>query len=161
MIKYEKNNTIIINNDIYLTPICTLKDIITSLYPWEKWITNSQGKTVAYRLVLGKAKNRYGRLFLVTHFTSPANENALLSSWYLAPEKLMDGIQNSPKGKITHNLKQWFHQETGIKLPIASQQMHISVSYDPWNSSGSIICHYRSGFNSDIEWKTFHKQNKG
>lgn len=160
MIKYAKNNTIIINNDIYLTPTCTLNDIITSLYPWEKWITHSQGETVAYRLILGKAKNQYGRLFLIVNFTFTSNENALLSSWHLAPEKLMDGIQNNPKGKITHNLKQWFHQETGMKLPITSQKMHIGVSYDPWNCSGSIVCHYRSNFNNDIEWKAFHKRNK-
>lgn len=99
MIKYAKNNTIIINNDIYLTPTCTLKDIITSLYPWEKWITHSQGETVAYRLILGKAKNQYGRLFLIANFTFTSNENALLSSWHLAPEKLMDGIQNNPQSK--------------------------------------------------------------
>ncbi|MEQ5140941.1 hypothetical protein [Proteus vulgaris] len=47
-----------------------------------------------------------------------------------------------------------------MKLPIASQKMHIGVSYDPLNCSGSIVCHYRSNFNNDIERKAFHKRNK-
>ena len=42
-----------------------------------------------------------------------------------------------------------------------SQKMYINVSYDPWNCSSAIAYHYCSNFNNDIEWKTFHKQNKG
>ncbi|WP_340608145.1 hypothetical protein [Xenorhabdus bharatensis] len=153
------NNEIIIENNISLTDKSTKRNIINSTYNWEEWIKNFNNETVSYRLLLDKPKNKYGRLFLIVTFTVPINEKSLLCSWHLAPEKLINGKQNNPKGKVTNNLKKWFYEETGTKLPIRRENMHIDASYDPWNYSGVIVCNYRSNFENEKAWKDYCKRN--
>ncbi|MGM0936112.1 MAG: hypothetical protein ACQEWL_05775 [Pseudomonadota bacterium] len=159
MIEYINNDTIIVNNDIYLIDTATKETIITSRYNWEEWVVNSNGETVSYRLILGSTKNQYGRLFLIVNFSAPISNKSLLYSWHLAPEKLINGTQNKPKGKVTHALNQWFKDETGVNLPIISNKIYIDSSYDPWNSAGLITCNYRSSFQSEESWKEFNKQS--
>ncbi|WP_329906772.1 hypothetical protein [Serratia quinivorans] len=151
---------IIINNEIILSKTQKRKDIITKNQRWEDWLRNGNNEVVSYRIKLSSKGRNDGNVYLITTFTNPINDESLLCSWFLAPENLIEGVQNKPEGKVTARLRKWFFEKTKEKPPIGNDSEYIDASYDPWNSVGMIFCNYRSGFKNDKDWKEFRKNNK-
>lgn len=92
-----KADVIIFDENIKISLFQKKKEIITNLHPWEDWLRNDDGEVVSYRLKLG---NKYdGFVYLIVTFKPPVNENALVATWFIAPEGLIEGQQKKHQGK--------------------------------------------------------------
>lgn len=125
---------------------------------WEAW-PDKGDKTVSYRTIFDIKGHKQGAIYLIVNFIQCNDINAIIGSWNFAPEKLIDGEQKKPEGKVTKRLRDWFKEKTNIVLPIYGSWGHIDASYDHWNCSGTICCNYRSGFRDDKSWKDYCKWN--
>ena len=141
----------------------TRADLLSMGVPCEDWIKTKDGVTVAYRLILKcKACAELGKIYLIVFFQEKGHDDCggFLDFWDLAPEKIMDGYQSKPNGKYTEQMRNWFSQQCGVKLPIKKEWGHLDASYDPWNQTSAINCNYKERFDSEQEWAEYKKWNR-
>lgn len=146
---FSKDDELIISDDLVLSSKKSQKDTIKKNLNWEPWLKNPDGDVVSFRLVLNAKEEKYGNLFLIVTFNSPITDESLLCSWFMAPEKLINGKQSKKDGAITKNLRKWFYEKTFVELPAEGEWGHIDASYDPWNSAGLIVCNYKPSFKNN------------
>ncbi|NUU69044.1 hypothetical protein HQN64_23505 [Enterobacteriaceae bacterium BIT-l23] len=160
MINIASDGSIYLMESIRLNSDVTKIELIPTEKDWEEWIKNELGEIVSYRRIIFDKKETFGKLYLIVTFTSPVNDKSLLCSWFLAPEKLIDGKQSKPEGKVTKALQQWFFERTGQAIPYGNEREHIDAAYDHWNCVGGIVCNYRTSFKTQNEWNEYKKNNK-
>ncbi|MCX8963443.1 hypothetical protein [Erwinia psidii] len=157
--KLEFNlNSFNLDGKLILSPSSNKIELMDGGVLWEEWIKNDS-EVVSYRTIFKDEKDK-ANLYLIVTFKSPVNDNSLLSSWYLSPEKVMNGEQRKPEGKVTKALRKWFFDKAKIDLPISGDWGHIDAVYDHWNAVGVIACNYRSAFKDESNWKKYRKRNK-
>ncbi|QZY90996.1 hypothetical protein K7H94_03400 [Pantoea dispersa] len=152
-----KADVIIFDENIKISLFQKKKEIITNLHPWEDWLRNDDGEVVSYRLKLGNKHD--GFVYLIVTFKPPVNENALVATWFIAPEGLIEGQQKKASGKVTKRLRDWFFKKTQVLLPTGGEWGHIDASYDPWNSVGMIVCNYKTAFEDQEKWREYRRSN--
>lgn len=151
-------NSLNLDGKLFLSPSKNKISLMNEGVLWEDWIKNDS-EVVSYRTVFNDNNNKEN-LYLIVTFKSPVNDESLLSNWYLSPEKVMNGEQKKPEGKVTRALRKWFFDKTKFNLPIGGDWGHIDAVYDHWNAVGVIVCNYRSSFKNESDWKDYRKRNK-
>ena len=142
--KLEFNiNSLNIGGELLLSPSKNKKDLMDGIVLWDEWIKNDN-EVVSYRTVFTEAGG--SNLYLIVSFESPVNDESLLTCWYLAQEKIMDGEQKKPEGRVTKALRKWFFNKTEFHLPISGDWGDIDAVYDHWNTVGVIACNYKLSF---------------
>jgi hypothetical protein len=156
---FISEDSLTLDNKIILSSSVKKKDILALSDKWEEWLKNDQKETVSYRLKINDIKNSGGNVYLIVTFKSPINNDSLLVSWFLCPEKIINGEQKKINGPVTKGLRKWFLQKTGETLPKGGDWGDIDAIYDSWNQVGMIVCNYRAAFKSNYEWEDYRKRN--
>lgn len=151
------DNDVVINDKIKLSPSEKKIDVMKD-FCWEDWIKYND-QVISFRIKLDGDIKCEGDIYLIVTFTYPVSDDSILKSWVLAPEKLIEGTQKKPEGKVTKRLRQWFFDKTGTYLPMAGEWGNIDVIYDHWNCAGMIFCNYRAGFLSESDWMQYRKRS--